>query len=241
MIVLKFILLIIGSYLLGSIMFARLLSRLEKTDITKKDSGNPGASNMLRNHGVIFGFITFFLDALKGATACLVGFFLFGGVDGGMLAKVALYVAGISAILGHVFPIYFKFKGGKGVATAAGLVFVAHPWIGLILFACYIVLLIITKIGSLSSLIVAFLYLITDTILLIIDKNFISLAILYVIVGLIVWGHRSNIKRLVEKRENITDLKAALEKDKARIKNLKEKHRNKNSDNDKNSQIDEDK
>ena len=223
--VLKFVGLAICSYLLGSVLFAKIISRTQKDDITKHDSGNPGTMNMLRTHGVILGFCTFVLDALKGVVSALAGYLIFGGADGGLIARVAIYFGGMFAVLGHMFPIYFKFKGGKGVATASGIAFVAHPIVGSILLACYIVSLVLIKIGSLSSLLIALSYLIIDTVMLIMEGNFWGLGIVYFVVALIVWAHRANIKRLINKNENVIDLNAAVQKDVDRIKLNKEKRK----------------
>ena len=226
--IVKYVLLVLLSYLLGSVLFAKVLSRLQKDDITKHDSGNPGTMNMLRNHGVVFGATTFILDALKGAIAALAGYFMFGGADGGVVARMAIYIGGLSAVLGHMFPIFFNFKGGKGVATSGGIAFVAHPLVGGILLASYIVLLVITRIGSLSSLIVSIAYLCIDTVMLIQEQNFVGLVLLYIIVALIVWAHRSNIQRLLNKNENVVDLNAAVQKDIDRIHEKQEQRKHKN-------------
>ncbi len=217
-----FLLLVLGSYLLGNISFARILARTQKDDITTHGSGNPGTANMLRTHGVSFGFLTMILDMLKGAVPCIVGFFAFGGFAGGMTAKIAIYVAGTSAVIGHIYPVFYKFKGGKGVATAAGMACVAHPYIALILLVAYILLLIITRISSLCSLIIAVTYITYDCITLGLAGNWVSLGLLVFVLFLIVWGHRANIKRLLERKENVIDLEAAVNKDVARISKHKQ-------------------
>ena len=223
--VLKYVGLIIGSYLMGSIMFAKILTKTQKKDITSAGSGNPGSMNMLRNHGFFFGILNLTLDALKGAIPAICGFFLFGGFDGGVVARSAIYIAGISAVVGHCFPVWYKFKGGKGVATTMGFCMVAHPYISLAIFGVYIILFAITRIGSLCSLICAIIYLIVDTVMLCLEHNYVGLVIIYVVMFLIVWAHRSNIKRLLEKRENVIDIKAVAQKDVDRINNIKNKHK----------------
>ena len=102
---------------------------------------------------------------------------------------------------------------------------VAHPFIVLGICAGYVVLFVITRIGSLCSLICAIVYLVVDTVLLCLEHNYMGLGCLISVVLLIVWAHRSNIKRLIEKRENVIDLKAVAQKDADRIHNLKEKSR----------------
>lgn len=225
-----YLLLALGSYLLGNISNAKILARTQKDDITKHDSGNPGTINMLRTHGVSMGFFTLILDMLKGAIPCIIGFFAFGGFNNFMEAKIAIYVAGTAAVIGHCYPVFYKFKGGKGVATAAGMACVAHPWIALILFGVYVALLIITKIGSLSSLIIAFAYIIYDSVTLIIDKNYVALGLLIFVLLLIVWRHKANIKRLIEKRENVIDLQEAVNKDVQRINKHRQKKQQKNAE-----------
>lgn len=218
-----YLLLAVGSYLVGNISFARILAKTQNDDISTHGSGNPGATNMLRTHGVSMGFITLILDMIKGAVPSIIGFFAFGGFDGGLNAHIAIYVAGTATVIGHIFPVFYKFKGGKGVATAAGMACVAHPIIALILFGCYIVLLIVTRIGSLSSLIIAFAYVIYDCIHLITVKNYAGLGLLLFVLLLIVWGHRSNIKRLIQKKENVIDLQDAVNKDVERINRRKQR------------------
>ena len=119
-------LLAIGAYLIGNISFAILLSKKKNQDITKMGSGNPGTMNMLRNFGFKTGILTLALDALKGAAPALAGYLLFG--DHG------LYIAGLAVILGHIYPVFRKFKGGKGVACTLGVFLVANPILTLIFF-----------------------------------------------------------------------------------------------------------
>ena len=108
-----FVLIIICSYFLGNLSFARLLSKKQDKDITKQGSGNPGTMNMLRTFGFKVGILTLFLDVLKGAIPALVGFLVFGGANGGAIAYIGLYSAGLAVVLGHNFPIIYKFKAEK--------------------------------------------------------------------------------------------------------------------------------
>ena len=225
------LLLAVCSYFVGNISFARILARTQNDDITTHGSGNPGTTNMLRTHGVSMGFATLILDMIKGAVPSIIGFFAFGGFNNSLIAHIAIYVAGTATVLGHIYPVFYKFKGGKGVATAAGMACVAHPWIALSLFVCYIILLVTTRIGSLSSLIIAFAYIIYDCVTLIIGKNYVGLGLLLFILFLIVWGHRSNIKRLIEKRENVIDLQDAVNKDIERINKRKQRRLEKENKN----------
>ena len=119
--------LIPAAYLLGTFPSAELVARASGVDITATGSGNPGASNVTRTLGWRKGALVFVLDAAKGAIATLVGLWA-GGWDGGPAdPRVAGYALGAAAIVGHVFPITRRFRGGKGVATGAGVMVVLHP------------------------------------------------------------------------------------------------------------------
>ena len=113
MTVLKIAILIIGGYLLGNFSSAKFLSRLKKDDITKHGSGNPGTMNMLRTFGFKFGALTLLMDALKGAIPSLTGFLMFGGTSGGELAYIGLFIGGVAAIIGHIFPVFSNFTDNR--------------------------------------------------------------------------------------------------------------------------------
>jgi|RhiMetdeSRZDD1v2_1073273.scaffolds.fasta_scaffold1136533_2 acyl phosphate:glycerol-3-phosphate acyltransferase len=119
--------LILPAYLLGTFPSADVVARASGVDITTAGSGNPGASNVTRVLGWRKGVLVFALDAAKGAIATLVGLWA-GGWDGGPAdPRVAGYALGAAAILGHVFPVTRRFRGGKGVATGGGVMAVLHP------------------------------------------------------------------------------------------------------------------
>lgn len=117
-------------YLFGSINWAVFISALKGKNIRKMGSGNPGTLNMSRNLGLKFGLLTFFLDVVKGALPTLVAFFVFGKVcfkdTTFYVYDFAVYLCGLSVVLGHIYPIYFKFKGGKGIASTIGVFLVAE-------------------------------------------------------------------------------------------------------------------
>ncbi|MBQ8319380.1 MAG: glycerol-3-phosphate acyltransferase [Clostridia bacterium] len=132
-----FVLIALAGYLVGSLNFAFLISKLFKKDITKMGSGNPGTMNMVREFGPVIGFTTFFLDAFKGGLPALGVYFLFrdlyfvgGGYSVGRLAE---FLCGLFAVLGHIFPITLNFKGGKGIATGIGFFWLTlgghNPWL----------------------------------------------------------------------------------------------------------------
>mgnify|MGYP005775313437 CR=1 FL=1 len=210
MIALKYILLIVGSYLLGSINFARILSRnVMHGDITKSGSGNPGTMNMLRTYGFKAGALTLLLDAIKGLAPALVGYFLFGG-DGSAESYIGLYVGGLSAIVGHCFPVYYKFKGGKGVACVLGIFLVARPIAVLIFFVIAFIYLCIFDYAAIASFIFI-------TALTIIEafhfRGNMTIALLLFSIFFLTWFmHRQNIFRMLIGKENKVNLVASLKK-----------------------------
>ena len=150
--VLKYILLIIFSYLVGNINFALIISKHNKSDITKKGSGNPGTINMLRSYGGKLGGLTLILDMIKGATPAIIGFFAFGGYANLQMAILGLYIGGFSVIVGHIYPIMLKFKGGKGIACSLGVFLIANQST-LIFFIVAVIYLWFFEYGSISSFI----------------------------------------------------------------------------------------
>ncbi len=225
MIALKFILLGIFGYLLGNFSSAKFLSRLKKDDITKHGSGNPGTMNMLRTFGFKYGLLTLLMDALKGAIPSLVGYFIFGGANGGNLAYIGLFFGGIFAILGHNFPAFYKFKGGKGVACIFGMFAVAEPlWTPLMFVICFVYLLIF-KYGVLAS----FIFITTLTIIegYKFRGNITICLLLFAIFFLTWFMHRQNFFRLLIGKENKVNL----------FKNKKNKNKKLNKKQEKNKEI----
>ncbi len=227
------------SYLIGSVNFSILLSRIiEKKDIRESGSGNAGATNMLRTYGKKMGIITLLLDVLKGIVAILLAIFVVRLINvyrldsfPTSLAQTAplpaeinvapiKYIAGVCAILGHNFPLYFGFKGGKGVATSLGVVLMLDWKVGLIVAAIAIAVMAITRYVSLGSIIGGALYIIievidifmvavkpflefgTDAIKLIALPTWIKLVCVVIIGGLLIVRHHANIKRLLNGTEN---------------------------------------
>ena len=188
---------ILIAYLLGSIPFGLLAGRLRGIDIREQGSKNIGATNVFRTVGKKWGILVLLLDALKGALACLVPLLFQSEIGVGF--KLVL---GVAAIVGHTFPVWLKFKGGKGVATSLG-VFLAVCWKPtLTAFGIWILALIVTHIISISSLVaaVAFPVLVflfyhgsSDLIIILPVSIFLATFIFYT--------HRTNLKRLREGTE----------------------------------------
>lgn len=197
------------AYLIGSVNFSVLISKkVAGFDLREKGSGNAGTTNMLRTVGKGAAAITLILDILKGVAAIYAAI-LYGNI----VAKLAelqvdnsilVQIAGIFVIIGHTFPIYFGFKGGKGVATALGILLTTNYQIGLICLVFAIVLIILTRMVSVGSLAAAILFPVLT--LFLESENFIvpgNYLVYSVIIALIVmFNHRSNIKRLLNGTEN---------------------------------------
>jgi len=136
---------VIAGYLMGSIPFAQLLSKRRGIDLRRVGSGNVGASNVLRTLGVRPAVLAMMLDAVKGTLAVLIAQRLSGGV-------VAPVVAGLASMLGHVYPVWLRFRGGKGVATAAGAFAVLTPMAALAAVAVFLLTVAITRFISVGSM-----------------------------------------------------------------------------------------
>ena len=188
--------LIIGiiSYLMGSIPFGLILTKLFlKKDIREIGSGNIGATNVLRSGNKIVGYTTLILDILKAVIPVIFVKIYYTDF---------LYLASLCAFLGHVFPVWLKFKGGKGVATYVGILFVINIYFGIIFALCWFVIFGITKFSSLSSLIAS----ISIPVYLIITSNFDEIFFFIIMFVLIFFTHRENIKRLKNKEETKTKI-----------------------------------
>ena len=222
-----FVIIAVCAYFLGNVSFARIFARFKKQDITKLGSGNPGTTNVIRNYGFLPGVLTLLGDALKGAIPAIVGFYVYGGPAGGVEALLALYGAGFAAILGHIYPVFYKFKGGKGMATTLGVFAVADPLIMLIVLAILFVIVLFSDYISIGSLLLVTIFTlievskIPDT-----ADPALSMVVRLIIFGIfaITWfAFRSNIFRLLVGKENKANLKRAISKlKKAEIKKEKQ-------------------
>lgn len=190
-------------YLFGSINFAIIITRLfAKKDIRDFGSGNAGMTNVWRNVGKIPAILTITGDFLKGVVAVLIGSVLLPAIAGDNVAFFSgAYLGGIGALIGHIYPVFYKFKGGKGVATSAGVIFMLDPYAFLIVVIVFLLILVISKIVSLASIITAAFYPIATCVvrLLMHEPLFdvIGDSLLAAITGgIIIFMHRSNIKRL---------------------------------------------
>ncbi len=197
-----YVIVVIVAYLLGSIPFGFLLVWLvRKEDIRAKGSGNIGATNVLRSGAKGLGVLTFVLDGSKGYAAVAVADFLGRGKDPTILNHLAI-VAGLFVILGHMFPVWLRFKGGKGVATAFGA-FLGLCWTAaLSAFVLWLVVVALTRYVSLASILAAFVLPFLTLWLSPGRYGYVSGAVVFVCCWMVIVKHRQNIVRLARGAEN---------------------------------------
>ena len=179
------------AYLLGSLSFAVIVSKAMRLDDPRSyGSGNPGATNVLRSGNKLAAILTLLLDALKGVAAVLIARFLADrlGYGDGVVA-----LAGLAAFVGHLYPVFFRFQGGKGVATAAGVLLALSPWVGLASLGTWLAVAIATRYSSLAALVTALLAPVY-TWWLVGDPQVVALVAVMSV--LLIWRHRSNIAKL---------------------------------------------
>ena len=186
------------AYLIGSVNASILISRIVMgKDIREVGSGNAGATNMLRTMGKKYAIVTLIIDILKGVIAVGISFLL-------VRSSVMPYIAGVCVVLGHNFPIFFGFKGGKGVATSLGVVMMLDWKVGLIVLATAVLIIAITRYVSLGSIVAAIAFAALEIIKMayLHDWNTIRLICVLILAGLLIWRHHENIGRLLNGTEN---------------------------------------
>ena len=187
-----------GAYVLGSFSTSIVLSQVFNTkDPREHGSNNPGATNMLRVAGLKLGLLTFIFDAMKGfipvKVASLLGF-----------NPCDLAIVSLMAVVGHIFPLFYDFKGGKGVATGIGATFAFSTFIGVFAFAIWSICYYFTKYVSVAS--ICFFTIVPFLVLCI--NNFATSLPFFIMLGLVVFKHRSNIEKLREGLEQKTYLRS---------------------------------
>jgi len=191
-------------YLFGSLPTGHLVGRFLGVDISKHGSGNIGATNVLRVLGRRWGYLVFFIDTLKGFLAVRAAFYLVQSAKIGVeRIELVGILAAITCILGHTFPIWLRFKGGKGVATSAGALLGLMPAAIVAIFFLWLIIFQLTRYVSLAS-IGAAVALPAVVGILILRKFVTDTALLYfsvLIAGVVIWRHRSNLKRLINGTE----------------------------------------
>lgn len=196
--------LLVGSYLLGSIPFGYVAGRLVGTDIRQAGSGNVGATNVVRVLGKRYGYPVFALDVLKGFGAVKISMLLAPGRPPEWNSpEIFGILAAISSVLGHLYPPWLKFKGGKGVATSAGALLALTPLATLIGVAIWVIVFWMTRYVSLASVIAA---IVLPLVILVVsrhDQNKVGPLVFSsaCVAVIVVWRHRSNLSRLMRGTE----------------------------------------
>ena len=205
-----YILIAVIAYLIGSINFSVILSKkIAGFDVREKGSGNAGSTNMLRSVGKKAAAITLVCDILKGVAAILIATVLgwiFKDCDKALLVQIA----GILVIVGHTYPIFFEFKGGKGVATSLGVLLISNWQLGLICLVFALVLMLLTRMVSVGSIAAAILFPVLTLFvnMHILQSDFLVkegsgyLVYSILIAALVIFNHRTNIQRILSGNEN---------------------------------------
>ena len=229
----EFVIIAVVCYFIGCFNFAKMIARFKHKDITKIGSGNPGTMNMTREFGLKVGIITFFCDAFKGGIPALISYFVyrkycFAGTNV-LVSDFTRYFCGVWVIIGHIFPVTMKFKGGKGIASTLGLFWInlgcENPWFLLIGFAAFWLIafyIVATEWGSMGSLIgVAGFGLWQGVIFFLRYRSapsnpyVIILFMLILAINVLTWvAHRKNIMRLLSGEEHHTSVKKMIHRKK---------------------------
>lgn len=182
------IILMACSYFIGCISPATIVAKANGIDIRKEGSGNPGTTNVLRTLGKKAAAVTLIIDILKGAVPVLIGAFA---------GPVFAFGCGTMAMIGHVWPFQFKFKGGKGVATGIGVILAVNPILGLMLLVIFAVVVAITRYVSLGSCIAV---VVMPALAIVLVPDFFWFAV--IIAAIIIIKHRANLARIVRGEES---------------------------------------
>ena len=200
-----YIIMAIIAYLIGSVNSSVIISKkMAGFDVREKGSGNAGTTNMLRTVGKKAAALTFVLDILKGIIAVLIAI-LIGNITKDTDKSLLVQIAALLVIVGHTFPIFFQFKGGKGIATSLGVLLIVNWKIGLICLLFWLVLVILTRMVSVGSLGAAILFpvltpFIREEFIVKDGSGYLIFSIL--LATLVIYNHRKNIQRIFEGKEN---------------------------------------
>ena len=190
----ELILIISICYFLGSIPFGLILTKIFlKKDIRKIGSGNIGATNVLRTGNKTIGYLTLTLDVLKAVIPVLYVKFNYPEL---------VYVSSLSVFIGHVFPLWLKFKGGKGVATYVGILFSINYILGFVFIASWLIIFFILRYSSLGSILGTFII----PVFIFFNPNYENEYFFIIMFILILFTHRENVKRLINKEESKTKI-----------------------------------
>jgi glycerol-3-phosphate acyltransferase PlsY len=186
---------ILAAYVVGSIDFAVIVARMHGVDIHKEGSGNPGTSNVLRTLGRVPAAMVFVGDTLKGTIGAAMGWVASGVADPQVHWAFA---AGLAAVIGHCYPVFHRFKGGKGVATGGGVLLFTAPLVALIDIVIWATVVKLTRTASIGSMVIV---VITVPLLIWQGVGGLSLVWVALMILVVVWRHRGNIRRMISGRE----------------------------------------
>ena len=192
------------AYLIGGVSIANPLSRkLIDQNITDVGSGNAGASNMIRNCGWAAGLLTLAFDAAKAAASVFIAQWLVGMISGPVIGKIAGYIAAVSVIVGHIWPVFTGFKGGKGVACTLGAMLYLMPVYTLIVVAVVALVTLLFKTMSITSIVGVSLMVIIAFVAFPVSnpENIPFIVTICMIFAIVVFTHRANIRRLIRGEE----------------------------------------
>ena len=214
-----YIIMAVIAYLIGSVNFSVIISKkMAGFDVREKGSGNAGSTNVLRTVGKKAAIITLVCDILKGVVSVLIA--LLVGTIAGKTANSAVVVeiAALAVVIGHTFPVFFGFRGGKGVATSLGVILIVNWKIGLICLVFALALMALTRMVSLGSISASVLFavltmFIRDSYIGGIDFDFSFIIFGILLATLVIFNHRSNLKRIINGTENKLNFKKKEEKE----------------------------
>lgn len=224
-----YIIIAIIAYLIGSVNFGVIISKkMAGFDVREKGSGNAGSTNVLRTVGKKAAAITLVCDILKGVVSVLIAVIV-GKIVKDINPAILVELAAFFVIVGHTFPVFFKFKGGKGVATSLGIVMLINWKIGLICLVFALAIMALTKMVSFGSISTAVLFSVLvlfannfrDSFIVEFDLSFIVFAI--ALTALVIFNHRSNLKRIMSGTENKLNFKKKAEENKSEKEEAQEK------------------
>ncbi len=195
---------VLAAYLVGSLSFAVIVSRfMGLADPRSYGSGNPGATNVLRSGNRAAALLTLAFDALKGYVPVLLA--LIYGPRFGLGDTTAAFV-GLGAFIGHLWPVFFRFQGGKGVATAAGVLLALNPWLGLATLLTWVIIAAFFRYSSLASLVAAAFAPFYQALIWGVEPGIVAIVAMSL---LLVWRHEGNIRKLIAGTESRLGQKAA--------------------------------
>ena len=200
-----YILMAVIAYAIGSVNFSVIISkRVAGFDVREKGSGNAGTTNMLRSVGKGAAALTLVLDILKGLVVILLAKFVVAKIASGSNEAILVQLAGFFVVVGHTFPMFFGFKGGKGVATSLGVLLIINPEIGGICLVFALLEMALTRMVSVGSINAALLF---PVLTIFINYNYIAGGYNYIIFGIamaafVIFNHRTNLKRIYNGTEN---------------------------------------